>query len=125
MMEFPSSSTPSSTLLASRESVFLGTVLSTVCMISAAVLLPMAHMHNQQRIGAMLAEVELCRMGTRDIWRQMPASVGFTSAKYPAEEGREKREAGGNNPYSRYSAIMSASLGACCSCSQGMEWICL
>ena len=101
MVQF-SSSHP---LLACRKSVFIATVLSTVCLMSAVILLPIAHLHTQQRVSSLLANVDLCKMETRDVWRRVPSS-----------NNRQRRD---NNPYTRYSAIMSNSQGACCSCSQG------
>lgn len=106
MVQFPSSHP----LLACRESVFIATVLSTVCLMSAVILLPIAHLHTQQRVSSLLANVDLCKMEARDVWRRVPPS-----------SNRQRRD---NNPYTRYSAIMSNSQGACCSCSQGEgNWI--
>uniref|UniRef100_A0A915LVQ0 Collagen n=1 Tax=Meloidogyne javanica TaxID=6303 RepID=A0A915LVQ0_MELJA len=93
----------------SRKSTFLATVLSFTCLLSAIVFIPISFIHNQQRLSYLLANVELCKAETRDIVSQL--------AIRPI---RVKRDIDSNsNPYARYAAILSASRGACCSCSQG------
>ncbi|KAL3090911.1 hypothetical protein niasHS_007286 [Heterodera schachtii] len=103
-------------LLGCRESVFIATVLSTVCLMATVVLLPIMHLHVQQRIAAIMANAELCKLESRDIWLRV-SSVGASGVK---SETRVRR---GGSPsadaFSRYSAVLATTHSACCSCSQG------
>lgn len=96
---------------ASREATFLASVASTVCVMSMIVVLPIMHTHFQRKVSMMLSHVELCKIESRDIWKQMSFSE-------PVK--KKTRQARSGNPYAGvpYSASTGSS-GACCACSQG------
>ncbi|KAL7080258.1 hypothetical protein ACQ4LE_000979 [Meloidogyne hapla] len=93
-----------------RKSAFLATVFSSACFISAIVFIPIFFINNQQKLSSMLSNVEICKAEIRDIMSRVTVSMAGRTI-------RNKRE--NSNPYARYAAILSASRGACCSCSQG------
>uniref|UniRef100_A0A1I8A061 Col_cuticle_N domain-containing protein n=1 Tax=Steinernema glaseri TaxID=37863 RepID=A0A1I8A061_9BILA len=84
----------------SRRATFLASVASTVSVLTIIVALPLMHNYVQRTTSLMLSNVELCKLESRDIWKQM--NLASTRG------GRKARRAG----YDNFS-------GACCACSQG------
>ncbi|KAF7637985.1 Col_cuticle_N domain-containing protein [Meloidogyne graminicola] len=96
-----------------RKITFFATVFSSACLIFAIIFIPISFIKNQQKLSSLLANIEICKTETKNILSQLTFSISRTSKLIKRDINNR------NNPYARYAAILSASLSACCSCSQG------
>ncbi|KAK0393406.1 hypothetical protein QR680_000196 [Steinernema hermaphroditum] len=55
----------------SRRATFLASVASTVSVLTIIVALPLMHHYVQRTTSLMLSNVEMCKLESRDIWKQM------------------------------------------------------
>ncbi|CEF60140.1 Sphingosine-1-phosphate lyase 1 [Strongyloides ratti] len=100
--------------VAYKEAAFLACVSSTVCLILTAIFLPIIHTNIQRKNSNILAHVELCKMKSKDIWKQI-----MVIDKNPIIR---KRASGYTNNYESVNTPYTASSGvgnACCACTQG------
>ncbi|CAD6195821.1 unnamed protein product [Caenorhabditis auriculariae] len=86
-----------------RTATVVGSVVTTCSILSVLIGLPLLHTHVQKVTSVMLAEVEMCKAESQDIWKQMP----FSRTKILT-----KRQ----SPYGNYGATPA---GSCCACTQG------
>lgn len=49
-------------LISLRKTAIFGTVISTVCLVSIVIVLPIIHVSFQEKISIMLLDVEACRV---------------------------------------------------------------
>ncbi|CAJ0571970.1 unnamed protein product, partial [Mesorhabditis spiculigera] len=70
----------------SKCSVMVSTVLSTISLLALIIWLPILHSSIQRQTADMIAQVDLCKMESRDIWKQV------TLAPHPAVNIRMEHE---------------------------------
>ncbi|KAI6240104.1 Col-cuticle-N domain-containing protein [Aphelenchoides fujianensis] len=92
-------------LFGSHGAVYTASICSTVSLMATIIILPMIHTQFQRKMSLMLSNVELCKLESRDIWKQMSFKSRRRRSSYEAD----------SNPYG------AASYSGSGSCSKGHQ----